>query len=439
MNRVSADASAAEEVRALQNEYLFPCAKPYYREPVVLVEGEGVWARDADGREYLDLFAGILTTSLGHCHPEVVARIRDQVGRLGHTSTLYITEPQVHVARRLAALAPGALRRSFFTNSGSEAIETAITVACMYTGRSEVIALRHAYSGRTFLTSNITAQAAWRPLPSGIPGIKHAMAPNPYRCPFHSPCDAYCIDAWIRDLEEVIDTTTTGRPAAFIVEPIQGVGGFVVIPPDYLRRAAELIRSRGGLFISDEVQTGFGRTGGKWWCIEHAGVTPDIIVMAKGIAGGMPVGATITTDEIAAAWTTKTISTFGGNPVCMAAADATLEVMVREDVPSRASERGAQLRSGLLALQTAHPWIGDVRGLGLMQALELVDDPRAKTPSPRRALATLEAARQEGLLLGLSGLHGNVVRVAPSLLITESEVDEALARLARACRRAESA
>jgi len=423
------------DARAAHSEFLFPCVTPYYREPLVLVEASGVRVIDAEGREYLDLFAGILTTSIGHCHPAVVERVREQVGRLGHTSTLYVTAEQVGAARRLAELAPPGLKRTFFTNSGSEAVETAVMLACMYTGRSEVIALRRAYSGRTLLTSNITAHAAWRPLPSAVAAVKHALAPYPYHCPFKVPCDEECVEAYACDLVEVIETMTNGRPAALIVEPIQGVGGFVVPPPGYLKRAAEIIRSYGGLFISDEVQTGFGRTGRYWWGIQHDGVVPDIMVMAKGIANGFPVGATITTDEIAAAWKSKTISTFGGNPVSMAAVEATLDVMVREDVPTRSETVGARLRQRLEALAAEYEWIGEVRGRGLMLGLELVENAKSRAPSPRHAAAFLEASREEGVLVGLGGLYGNVVRIGPSMLITEAEVDEAADRLERACRR----
>ncbi|MBW3552348.1 MAG: aspartate aminotransferase family protein [Gemmatimonadetes bacterium] len=427
----------AEDVKAGQAEHVFAAVRPYYEDPLVVVEGSGMTVVDADGREYLDFFAGILTTSLGHCHPEVVQRVREQVGRLGHTSTLYLNENQVRVARRLAELGPGELRKSFFVNSGTEAIETAIMLACIHTGRSEVIALRHAYSGRSILATNITGHAAWRPLASSIAGIKHAVCPYPYRSPFGDLPEEEAAEAFARDIEDVIATTTTGRPAAFIAEPILGVGGFIVPPRGYYRRAAEIIRAAGGLFIADEVQTGFGRTGGKWWGIEHSGVTPDIMVMAKGIANGFPVGATLTTDEIAASWTGATISTFGGNPVSMAAADATLEVMVREDTPSRSAARGARLRSGLDALYDRHEWIGEVRGLGLMQALEIVEDRDSRVPDSRRARALLEAAREEGLLIGLGGLKGQVVRMGPSMLVTEAEVDDALDRLGRACRRAD--
>ncbi|HXV91374.1 MAG TPA: aspartate aminotransferase family protein, partial [Gemmatimonadales bacterium] len=428
--------STAAATRAAHRRYLFPCAPPMYDEPLVLARGSGVWVEDADGRAYLDCYAGILTTALGHCHPEVVERVRDQIGTLGHTSTLYVTEPAVEMARRLAAIAPGRLDRSFFTNSGTEAVETAVMLACLYTGRSEIIALRHSYSGRSLLTTNMTAHAPWRPLASQVP-VKHVVSPYPYRCHFRSPCDASCIDAFARDFEEAILTTTSGKPAAFFAETIQGVGGYIVPPPGYFQRMAEIIRRYGGLFICDEVQTGFGRTGGTWFGIEHWEVEPDIMVMAKGIASGFPVGATITRDEIAAAWTAKTISTFGANPVSMTAAVATNEVMVREDVPARAAERGAQLRAGLEALQRRHEWIGEVRGMGLMQALELVDDRRTKAPSPTRAKRLLEATKAEGVLVGVGGLHNHVIRMGPSLLITAEEVDDALDRLGRACARVE--
>ena len=435
-------ASTATDTAAVKagfREYLFPCAPPYYADPLVLVEGHGARVIDSEGDEFLDFFSGILTTALGHCHPEVVERVREQLGTLGHISTLYLGENQVEMAKRLAAIAPGKLSRSFFTNSGTEAVETAVMVACMYTGRSEVIALRHGYSGRSMLATNLTAHAAWRPLPSSIPGIKHVMAPYPYRCPFKSPCDESCIDKFGDDLEDAIQTTTSGKPAAFMAETIQGVGGYVVPPPGYFQRAAEIIHSYGGLFICDEVQAGFGRTGGKWFGIEHWDVEPDIMVMAKAIANGFPLGATITRDEIAEAWTAKTISTFGGNPVAMAAGIATNDVMVREDTPGRSAVRGEQFRRGLEALQQEHAWIGEVRGMGLMQALELVEDPQTKEPSTKKGKLLLEATKEEGLLLGVGGLHGNVIRMGPSMLVSEDEIAEGLERLGRACARVAAA
>ena len=425
-------ASRSHEIYKGQQEYIFPCVGHLYQEPVVMVRGDGMKVWDAEGREYLDFFSGILSTSIGHCHPRLVSAITEQASKLGHTSTLYVTEPQVEAARRLAQIAPGNLKRSFFSNSGTEAIETAINLACIHTGQTEVIALRSAYHGRSTLATNLTGLSSWRPLPSFIANIKHTLAPYPYRCRFKTPCDESCAEEYARDLEEVILTTTNGKPAAFLAETIQGVSGFVVPPSGYFQRAAEIIRGFGGLLIIDEVQAGFGRTG-KWFGIEHWGVVPDIMVMAKGIAGGMPVGATITTDEIAASWTSKTISTFGGNPVSMAAMAATLDVLMEEDVPAKAEARGAQLQAGLAALAETYPWIGDIRGKGLMTAMELVKDRGTKEPVAPRTTAFMEAAKAEGLLLGKAGFRDNVIRFGPSLLVTAEEVDDAVARVGRAC------
>jgi alanine-glyoxylate transaminase/(R)-3-amino-2-methylpropionate-pyruvate transaminase len=431
------DEQLSERLLAGQRAHLFPAEFRYYDEPLVPVRARGVRVEAADGREYLDLFAGILTTSVGHCHPEVVERVQRQVATLGHTSTLYLTENEIEFAQRLAVILPGRLSHSFFTNSGTEAIETAVMLACMYTGRSDIIALRNSYSGRSVLASNLTASAGWRPLASSVSGIHHVLAPYPYRCPFHRPCDERCVDALVRELEETI-VTTGGRPAAVLAETIQGVGGYIVPQRGYFQRVAEVIRRHGGLLIIDEVQAGFGRTGRHWFGIEHWGVEPDIVVMAKGIANGFPLGATSTRSEIAAAWTAKTISTFGGNPVTMAAAIATHEVMVREDVPARAAERGRQLRDGLVALRERHPWIGEVRGMGLMQGIEIVRDPASREPDAARARRLLQATRDEGVLIGLGGAYGSAIRLGPSLLITEDEVAEGIERIGRACRRLEA-
>lgn len=434
MNESTSPASRREQILAGEQRYLFPSVKHMYAEPVVIEEGKGVWVRDPNGREYLDFFSGILTTSVGHCHPQVQRRVTEQMQRLGHTSTLYATGAQVEAAERLAAIAPGDLSQTFYTNSGTEAVETALSLACVATGRREIVALRLAYHGRSTLATAVTAHANWRPLAAPLPGISHAISPYSYRCPFKSPCDESCTEKFARDLEEVILTTTNGQPAAFIAETIQGVGGYIVPPPGYFQRAAEIVRSYGGLFICDEVQAGFGRTG-NWFGIEHWDVVPDIMVMAKGIAAGFPVGATITRPEIAAAWTGKTISTFGGNPICMAAHAATLDVLAENDAPGNSAARGHQLTAGMVQLQRQHAWIGEVRGMGLMQAMELVEDPETKEPSAARTTALLEACKSEGLLLGMSGFYSNVVRLAPSLLVTEEETREALERLGRACAR----
>lgn len=429
-------ASDPDSLMERHRELLFPWVRPYYEQPLVLLEGEGTWVRDAEGREYLDLFGGILTLSLGHRHPAVVHAVREQLERVGHTSTLYLTEGQVAVARRLVEMAPGGLRRVCFTNSGTEAVEAAITAARIYTGRSEIVALRLAYSGRSTLAANLTGHAAWRTLPSTVAGVAHARSPDPYRCPLGpGASESEITDFYIDDLVETIETTTARKPACLIAETVQGVGGVIVPPQDYFRRAAEVIRSYGGLLVIDEIQTGFGRTGDAWFGIEHWGVEPDILCAAKGIANGFPVGATLARDEIAEAWRGPSISTFGGNPVCMAAARATLDTMREEDVPARAAARGAQLRARLETLKEEHVWIGEARGLGLMQALELVRNRASKEPCPEHATALLEVAREEGLLIGVGGLHGHVIRLGPSLLISEEEISDAADRLARACRR----
>ena len=430
----SADSQGSEAAKLVERQRasIFPCVKPLYDEPLVLVEAEGVRARGADGREYLDLFAGILTTSIGHCHPRVVAAVQDQVARLGHTSNLYVTEPYVAAAERLTGLAPAGLDQVMFTNSGTEAIETAVMLAQMHTRRSEIIGLRLGYSGRSTLATGLTGQAQWKPLPAMAP-IRHAIAPYPYR---HADGDN--VDRYIDELVEVIETTTTGRPAALLAETIQGVGGYIVPPPGYHTRAAEVIRAYGGVFICDEVQAGFGRTGDRWFGVEHWEVEPDIMVVAKGVANGFPVGGTLAREEIAAAWTGLTFSTYGGSPVSMVAARATMDVMVEENTPARSAVRGRQMREGLEALQRDHPWIGDVRGMGLMIALELVEDPATKEPGARLGKALLEAAREEGVLIGLGGMGGHVIRIGPSMLITREEVAEGVERLRRACARVEA-
>ena len=383
-------------IRAARGELTWPSMLHMYAEALTLDRGEGVRLWDTDGREYLDLFAGILTTSVGHCHPRVVEAVERQVRKLGHVSTLYETEPHMDAARRLAELAPGGLRRTFFTNSGTEAIETAVFMARAVTGRREIVALRGGYHGRSALGMGLTAHPTFRPLPAPASGVVHARAPYPYRCPYRRPCDETCVDRLIEELEEVIVTTTDGRPAALLLETIQGVSGYIVPPPGYLKRAGELIRSYGGLFIVDEVQAALGRTGSKWFGIEHEDIVPDMMVMAKGLAGGFPAAATITTDDIAGAWEGNTISTFGGNPVVMAALSATLDVLVDADAPTNAEVRGQELRAGLEALRADHPWIGEVRGKGLMVGVELVRHPDTREPDPARTRALVDAARARG-------------------------------------------
>ncbi|HSD72657.1 MAG TPA: aspartate aminotransferase family protein [Thermoanaerobaculia bacterium] len=417
-----------KSVREKHKEYLFPATIQYYQEPIVVTEAKGLRVRDADGNEYLDFFGGILTVSVGHANEKVNAAVKAQVDRLSHISTLYPTLPVVELAERLARLAPGKLRQTYFTASGTEADETAVMMAELFTGRSELIALRHGYSGRSMLAQSLTAHSSWRALPTKIAGVKHAPTPYCYRCPMHLTYPS-CGLACAKDIEDIIRTTTTGRISAFLAEPIQGVGGFITPPPEYFEAAVAIVRKYGGVFICDEVQTGFGRTGTKMWGIEHWGVEPDILTTAKGVANGLPLGVTICTPEIAASLKALTISTFGGNPVSCAAGNATIQLIEEENLPGNAEQMGGRLRAGLQELKRRFPKnLGDVRGMGLMQAVELVADETTRDRTPAKELTNriFEESRKRGLLIGKGGLEGNAFRIAPPLTVNASEVDEAL-------------
>lgn len=415
-------------VRALHKQYVMPATFHYYAESLVLQRGEGMFVTDADGQTYLDFFGGILTVSLGHCHPEVVAAVSEQLRTLGHTSTLYQNEWIARLGKEVAERTPGRLQQSFFTNSGTEADEMAVMLAKLHTGRQEIIALRHSYSGRGMYAVSAMGHANWRPIAPVMPGISLMPAPYCYRCPFgltYPSCELRCAD----DIKEVLATTTTGQPAAFIAEPILGVGGFITPPKEYFQRVLEPVRKAGALFICDEVQTGWGRTGTYWSGIEHYGVQPDIMTFAKGVASGLPMGITTATPEVAASFKGLTLSTYGGNPISSVAALATLHVMSREDIPARAERLGGKLRAGLVALQDKHKLIGDVRGMGLMQGVELVEDRKTKEPASKRTNLLVEALRRRKLLIGKGGLYGNTLRIAPPMLVQESQIDDALSLL----------
>ncbi|MGI8783485.1 MAG: aspartate aminotransferase family protein [Acidobacteriota bacterium] len=415
-------------VRAKHRQYLFPAVMNYYEESIVLTEGKGTRVRDLDGREYLDFFGGILTISVGHANDRVNAAVKAQIDRLGHVSTLYPTLGIVELAETLARITPGRLQKVFFTASGTEADETAVMMAQVATGRQEIIALRHGYSGRSMLGQALTAHAPWRALPSQIGAIKHAMSPYCYRCPLglkRESCGVRCA----RDIEELIQTTTTGQIAGFLAEPIQGVGGFITPPPEYFEIAVGIIKKYGGLFICDEVQTGFGRTGDHMFGIEHWGVQPDLMTMAKGVANGLPLGVTIATPEVADSLKHLSLSTFGGNPISTAAASATIQVIEEDRLPANAAVLGRRLRAGLEDIQNRNAkTIGEVRGMGLMQAMELVEDETAgdRTPAPQKTLRFFEETKKRGLLIGKGGLYANVIRIAPPLNVTAAEIDEAL-------------
>src|SRR5213593_3417125 len=413
--------SAAEKHR----RYLFPCVTTYYDEPLTLVRGEGLHVWDDAGRRYLDCFGGVLTVSVGHCHPEVTDAIVRQVQTLVHISNLYANAPQSDLAEALAQILPGELDRFFFTNSGTEADETAVALARVFTGVQEVIVLRYGYSGRSLMAVAASGQAPWKQFGNPVPGFVHAVAPYCYRCPLkltYPSCDVACA----KDIDEVIQTATSGRVAGILAEVIIGSGGFIVPPREYFQIVADSVRKAGGLFIADEVQTGWARTG-RMFGIEHYGVVPDIMTFAKGMANGSPIGATATTDPIAAALKPLSFSTFGGNPVTSAAALATLRVIQKQRLADNARAMGDRLGAALRDLQRRFPIIGDVRGMGLMQGMELVKE--NKVPDPQAASRILEETRRRGVLIGKGGLWGNVLRVAPPLTVTEAQIDELTAAL----------
>jgi 4-aminobutyrate aminotransferase len=403
-------------------EFLFPAVATYYQEPLALVRGEGMYVWDERGDRYLDCFGGVLTVSIGHSHPVVVEEVIDQVRTLQHTSALYAHKAQSDLAETLARISPGALQKSFFTSSGTEANDTAIMAAKAFTGQHEIVVLRHSYSGRSATALSAVGNSNWRPVAAQVPGISHAAAPYCYRCPFnltYPGCGLACAD----DIEDVIRTTTTGRIAAFMAETILGVGGFIVPPPGYFERASEIARKYGGLFIADEVQTAWGRTGDKWFGIEHWDAQPDIITSAKGMANGAPIGLTLATPEVADAYSGLTFATFGGNPISTRAALAVIKVIEQDALRRNARETGAHLREGLERLKQRHDLVGDVRGMGLMQGLELVRSKESKEPAPEAVLKVFEETKKRGVLIGKGGLYGNVIRTGMPLIATRDHVD----------------
>ncbi|MGH9704364.1 MAG: aspartate aminotransferase family protein, partial [Candidatus Acidiferrales bacterium] len=380
---------------------------------------------DLEGRRYLDFFGGIVTIGVGHCNPKVTSKIKAQVDKLQHTSTLFPNEAIVALAEKLAEITPGKLQKSFFTSSGTEANEAAILLSRMISPSYDVVALRHAYAGGSSLAKGVTGQAPWRKGGVISVGVAHAINPYCYRCPLglkYPDCGVACAN----DVENLIQTGTSGTIAAFIAEPIQGVGGFITPPPEYFKIVFKIVKQYGGLFISDEVQTGFGRTGKKWFGIEQWEVTPDIITCAKSMGNGVPVGATITRAELADQFQGLTISTFGGNPVTSVAARAVIEVIEEENLRENCYVVGGYFRQGLEGLKEKYALIGDVRGMGMMQALELVKDRQTKEPAADAAGQVMERARDNGLLIGKGGLYGNTIRMAPPMNISKADVDEGI-------------
>lgn len=404
----------------------------YYSEPIEIVGASGRHVTDSRGRSYLDFFAGILTNALGYDVAEVRDALRAQLDTgVLHTSTLYLIRNQVELAERIAKLSGIPDAKVFFTNSGTEANETALMLATQYRRSNQVLALRNSYHGRAFATVGVTGNRGWSASSLSPVKVSYVHGGYRYRGPFSGYSDADYIAACVEDLRDVLTTTTSGDVAALIAEPIQGVGGFNVPPDGLFGEFKQVLDEEGILFVSDEVQTGWGRTGQHFWGIEAHGVTPDIMTFAKGVGNGLAIGGVIARREIMDCLRANSISTFGGNPLATAAAAATLDYLLDHDLQSNAAELGERLLRGLRDIGDAHPVVGDVRGKGLMIGLELVV-PGGSRPSERAAGIVLEETRSRGLLVGKGGLHGNVVRLAPPMTLTAEEAEQALRILGEA-------
>src|SRR5438477_7000643 len=414
---------SADEVLRLRKQFLNPGIFLYYKKPLMLVEGKMQYVWDERGKRYLDALGGIVTISVGHCHPYVVDVVGKQNEALQHSTTIYLHPNIARYAEKLASKMPGDLKVCYFVNSGSEANDLALLMARAYTGNYDVLALRNAYHGGSTLTMGMTGNRAWKFNVPHSYGVHHAITPDPYRGLWGRD-DADAGKKYAADLKNLIDFATPGQIAAFIAESIQGVGGCVVFPENYLKHAYEHVRDTGGLCIADEVQSGFGRTGTHYWGFETQGVIPDIVTMAKGIGNGCPIGAVVTTPKIAATLAQRThFNTFGGNPVVCAQGMAVLEVIERDKLRENSLKVGNRILSGLNRLKEKYALPGDVRGKGLLLGIELVTNRRSKEPATEQCAQILENCKEMGLLLGKGGLWGQTIRFSPPMCISEQDAD----------------
>jgi 4-aminobutyrate aminotransferase-like enzyme len=410
-------------------KHLFAAQQTYYEEPITLVNGEGTRVRDDAGNEYLDAFAGICTNTLGYGDTEVAQAIAQQAKELIHVSTLYLNEPMLDLAEKIADIAPDGMTKSFFSNSGSEANEVATLIArtSSPTKSVDLLALDHAYHGRTAYTVALAGQSQWRNFATQMPHVAFVPSPYCYRCPFGqtpTSCGLECA----KYAKHVIESQTDGHPAAMIAETISGVGGIVTPPDDYFKVLKETLEPFGTLLIADEVQAGWGRLGDGWFgMVSSYGVIPDMITSAKGLASGFPIGITITRPELADTFKGPHINTFGGNPVATRAARVTIDVIEKRDLIANCKKQGEAMMNGLRELAKTYDVIGEVRGKGLMIGVELVHDRAKKTIAPDLATRMLEEMKKRKVLIGKGGRYGNVLRIQPPFIFDESDVREFLA------------
>ncbi|KAF2366789.1 Aminotransferase class-III [Trinorchestia longiramus] len=436
------------EILRVRKQHLSPALFTFYSKPLLLHAGHKQYLFDHEGRRYLDLFAGIVTTSLGHCHPKVIEATSTQMKTLWHTSNIYLN-PTIHeYSQALVDTLPGDLKNIYLVNSGSEANDLALLMARLHTGRFDVVTLRNSYHGASPYTMGLTGSGKSKfPYPNGF-GIHHVTNPDPYRGLWGGYRDSavqsvragesellengsVCSSSvkYVGQLQDLLDyCVPQGKPAAFFAESIQGVGATVQYPLGYIKQAFELIRDRGGLCVSDEVQTGFGRTGTHFWGFEGHGVVPDIVTMAKGIGNGYPLAAVATTSEIASTMSKAFhFNTYGGNALGSAVGLAVLKTMLEENVQRLSHEIGSKFLEGLDKLRDEFDSVGDVRGKGLMLGMEMVETQATHNPMQAdRMMRIFEHCRNLGLLLGKGGFHGNVFRIKPPMCLTEGDVTFAL-------------
>ncbi len=411
----------AERYRAVFPSWLGPL---HGTAPISLDHGDGGYVWDLEGNRYLDAFGGVLTTMIGHNNPEVTASLQAQAAKVIHSSTLYLNEEMIGLAEEIAAVSGIPDARVFFTASGSEANDTALLLATSYRRSNQVLAMRNSYHGRSFTTQAITSHSSWSS--TSLSGLDVHFVQGGYRLrsPFRDLDDEAYTSACCSDLEQIIDMTSAGGIACLIAEPIQGVGGFAVPPDGFFGQMGKILESREILFISDEVQTGWGRTGEHFWGYQAHGITPDMLTFAKGVGNGVGLAGVVARAEVMDTIKVTSFSTFGGNPLAAAAGRATLRHVLANDLQGNAKVMGDRLMARLQTAARDVPWIGEVRGRGLMLAIETVQE-GGLHPDPSKAVAIADGCKERGLLVGKGGLYGNVVRIAPMLNISEAEVDEA--------------
>jgi len=408
-----------------RKRHFLPTGYLYHKEPIHLVKAKGEYVFDEQGREYLDGIGGIVCISAGHNHPRIKAALQEMLDQdeIQHTSLLYLSRHVVDLAKKLVEEAPEGLTKTAFTNSGSEANELAFMAARQETGETVVMSLKHSYHGGTSGVLANCGHNTWRFRSQPVTGVVSAAAPYCYRCPFGKEPDSCALEC-AKDVENTIQTDTHGKIAAFIAEPVMGVGGFIAAPKEYFEMVAKTVHNYGGKYISDEVQTGVGRCGEDFFVTKSLGIDADMITMAKGFGNGAPIGAVAMRPELSDSLDGKFyFNTFAGDPYQTRQASVTMDIIKEEKLVENTKAMGDRLRDGLNQLAKKHLLIGDVRGRGLLMGIELVKDRNSKAYASAECSDLLDRCKNKGLLLGKGGLFGNVLRIAPPLTIKEKHVD----------------